>query len=359
MPNSGLFVTLYDEDTLKLYLQRGIYGFLMPPVYGEVSKKSRHYHALADYACVRDGTHVFFFLKRKIIYGGQITGPINHGAFYINGPFSPLGRLTNAVVYWDESVRGKYGETGEPGVFTLPGSNDVRCQPYLIQFSDKLNIKGRFIKSDRLYVEIGRFPYPLPTNTISGMGFCTMTPGEVTAALQLLTEHSMGTYESTCSEDVSLVGNPIQFDTVHGFTSTRVAFERDLVTSEAHLEAFILANPSLLPDDLRPPTGAVLCRQVPMSPFKPYQMDRANICYYSDPLIKGGTVPNTILELKIERVGKKEVLQVIRYLEWLYVVLPDEAHAVQVYLAGPSLARNCDTHLPQEYRNQIRFFRLM
>lgn len=28
----GLFIALYDEDSLKLYLDKGVYGFLMKPV---------------------------------------------------------------------------------------------------------------------------------------------------------------------------------------------------------------------------------------------------------------------------------------------------------------------------------------
>jgi hypothetical protein len=49
---------LYDFDTLNLYLTHGVYGFLMPPEFGEPSPYSNHYPALADYACARDGTSV-------------------------------------------------------------------------------------------------------------------------------------------------------------------------------------------------------------------------------------------------------------------------------------------------------------
>ena len=30
--NGGLFIALYDEVSLKLYLDKGLYGFLMKPV---------------------------------------------------------------------------------------------------------------------------------------------------------------------------------------------------------------------------------------------------------------------------------------------------------------------------------------
>ena len=74
--NRGLFIALYDEEEpLKIYLDNGVYGFLMSPA------GSRHRNILADYACIRQGTKVFFFLKRKIIYGGKIYGNKNAGSF--------------------------------------------------------------------------------------------------------------------------------------------------------------------------------------------------------------------------------------------------------------------------------------
>ena len=64
----GLFIALYDEDSLKLYLDKGVYGFLMTPVLtNKPSARSRHRNILADYACIRQRIKVFSFLKRKII----------------------------------------------------------------------------------------------------------------------------------------------------------------------------------------------------------------------------------------------------------------------------------------------------
>jgi len=43
----GLFIALYDEQTLKLYLNKGVYGFLMKPVFTETpSSRSKHYAVL-------------------------------------------------------------------------------------------------------------------------------------------------------------------------------------------------------------------------------------------------------------------------------------------------------------------------
>ena len=84
--NGGLFIALYDEDSLKLYLNKGLYGFLMPPIKESTpSAHSRHYAILADYACSREGADLFFFLKRKIVYGGKIYGNKEIGSFFING----------------------------------------------------------------------------------------------------------------------------------------------------------------------------------------------------------------------------------------------------------------------------------
>jgi hypothetical protein len=68
--NGGLFITLYDDRTLALYLKYGIYGFLMPPIMTpKPSPYSRHYCVLADYACSRQGTHIFFFLAENCLRG--------------------------------------------------------------------------------------------------------------------------------------------------------------------------------------------------------------------------------------------------------------------------------------------------
>ena len=104
MGASGVFVVLYDEETLALYIREGIYGFLMRPVPDVVGKQSRHYQALADYACVRGGTHVFFFWKRKIYYGGQVVGAAEYAAVLLNGLTSPLGREAKAPLCTAEFI---------------------------------------------------------------------------------------------------------------------------------------------------------------------------------------------------------------------------------------------------------------
>jgi len=180
--NGGLFITLYDDKTLSLYLKNGIYGFLMKPVFNKKpSNRSMHYAALADYACSREGTHVFFFLKRKIVYGGTVIGNTQSASFYLNGDTSPLGRKANASLFWDESKR--YISTERKGVFKVNGIE--KAQPFILQFTPVNELTGKMIVSDELYLELGQYPYPLPSNSIQGMSFCTLTPGETEIALNL------------------------------------------------------------------------------------------------------------------------------------------------------------------------------
>lgn len=350
MPSSGLFVTLYDAETLNLYLDKGVYGFLMPPIFGEVSPRSRHFAALADYACTREGTHVLFFLKRQIVYGGQVVGSKDFGAFYLNGPHSPMGRKARTAVYWDESKRVGYNATRQRGIFEVPDVGK-RCQPYLLRFQDRIGLKGRTIRSDQLYFELGKYNYPLPSNSISGMGFCTLTPGETDIALSLLKTDSKGMFHGKSHERLAIEGTPVAFEPQYGISNLEEAFRNNLFVNEAHLEASILANPSLLPEELRP-RRATICRQVPVSPFKPSQMDRADICYYSEEIIRNGTIPNVLIELKKGRAGTNAIEQVERYLKWLYLVIGDQASRISIYLLAPSFACSRQS-LPRRYRQQV------
>ena len=239
MENNSLFITLYDEETLKLYLDKGIYSQLMSPEKEIPPYQSAHYPTLADYGCAREGTHIFFFLDRKIYYGGQITGRENYGSFYLNGKNSPLGREANSELVWDESERERYDSTEEEGIFLVntPDGKKKRCQPFLIQFKDKLDLAGNYIISDQLYFKLGEFSYPLPANTIAGQGFCTLTPGETKIILNLLREENNGEIKARTKENISLDKKPIQFEPSYGINSAEEA------RYESHLEASVVTSP--------------------------------------------------------------------------------------------------------------------
>jgi len=315
---------------------------------GIIRSRSKHYPALADYSCGRDGTHVFFFLKRKIVYGGQLFGSKEFGVFYLNGKFFPMGEKADASLVWDESQRHCYDALDNPGIFLRKVIDDKkeRCQPYLIRFSDRLGMRGKTIVSDELYFELGSYHYPLPSNAIQNMSFCTLTPGEVKILLELLDESVENVFEGT-SETIQLEGEPIPFKPEYGISKVEEA------TTEAHLETSVLANPKLLPNILRPKENWTLCRQVPISPYKPKNMDRADIVYFTDEKIRDGTIPNIIIELKHKAAGKKEAIQVVRYVEWLNKIVPDAMDLISLYLYAPSFKRNIENHIPREFKPYI------
>lgn len=349
MVQGGLFITLYDEETLRLYLDRGIYGQHMSPEASEPSSYSNHYPTLADYACGRNGTHVFFFRDREIFYGGQLVGAAEHGAFFVNGQRSPLGREADAPLVWDESARDRYDRV-QPGLFTVDDDadeDDAVCQPFLLRFDDERDLAGTYVESDQLYFDLGEYPYPLPSNTISGMGFCTLTPGETATLLDLLEDEPDGRIDPESDENVELNGDPVPY-------SPDLGVQRpDDANPESHLEAAVTANPSLLPEFLHP-DGAAICRQVPISPFKPRNMDEADVCYFSEDTIQDGTIPNTVVELKNKRAGKGAATQVVRYLQWLDKRLGSDAEQIDVYVYAPSFTRTFDDYIPEAFAHQIQ-----
>jgi hypothetical protein len=347
MNKGGLFITLYDKETLQLYLDEGGYGQHMTPQEGEPSSQSAHYRTLADYASTRDGQHVFFFLDREIYYGGQIVGSNEYGAFYINGEKSPMGRKANAPLVWDESPRDNYKTTDQPGVFDTGGERGKKCQPFLIRFEDNLDIVGRYIVSDQLYFELGEYPYPLPSNSIAGMGFCTITPAETNILLGLFENNNEGKIEPISDEPVQLEDDPVPFSPEYGVDSAEEAHP------ESHLEASLIANPDLLPEHIQP-DEATICRQVPISPFKPSNIDQADVCYFTENKIRDGTIPNTIIELKVRKAGKGAALQVKRYLTWLHDRLGKDANRINIYVYAPGFTRTFDNYLPEEFIEQVQ-----
>jgi hypothetical protein len=346
--SGGLFIALYDEESLKLYLNKGLFGFLMNPVFTDKpSSRSRYYAILADYACSREGTDVYFFLKRKIVYGGKIYGNKEIGSFYLNGATSPLGRSAHADLFWDESKRKRYIPTDKSGVFKISKDGANKAQPFIFQFVHNENT-GKYIVSDDLYLQLGRYPYPLPSNSMQGMGFCTLTPGEVLTLERLMTE-SRKRINYDEEFEVEKSGKEVVF-------SDELVSLKDELINEAQLEFTILSSlkpfKSFLTDDY------MLCRQVPISPFKPIDMDRADICLYSmTHPIKNGTIPNVIIELKRENANAKAYEQVTRYLKWIRMITSDEEfNQVSAYIIAPSFVRIKRGTVDLTFENKISMY---
>lgn len=346
--SGGLFIALYDEESLKLYLDKGLYGFLMKPVLTpKPTAQSRYYAILADYACSREGTDVFFFLKRKIVYGGKIYGNKEVGSFYLNGQTSPLGRKADADLFWDESARKRYFATDKPGVFKVVKDGGDKAQPFMFQFYQNEDT-GKYIISDDLYFELGKYPYPLPSNSMQGMGFCTLTPGEVKTLNELIS-NSEKKIEFKGLGEINKQGK----ETV--FNDGLVSLDEGLV-NEAQLEFTILASLEPFADFLT--DDYVLCRQVPISPFKPSEMDRADICLYSmNSPIKNGTIPNVVIELKKEKATKPAYEQVTRYLKWLEAITDKEDfEKVSVYIIAPQIGRIRKNNVDLKYQDKIKMY---
>ena len=346
--SGGLFIALYDEESLKLYLDKGLYGFLMKPVMTpKPAAQSRYYAILADYACSREGTDVFFFLKRKIVYGGKIYGNKEVSSFYLNGKTSPLGRRADAELFWDESSRKRYFATDKPGVFKLSKDGGDKSQPFMFQFYQNENT-GKYIISDDLYFELGKYPYPLPSNSMQGMGFCTLTPGEV-KTLNILIAKSEKKIDFEGLGEIDKQGKETVFD------DDLVSLDEGLV-NEAQLEFTILASLEPFADFLT--DDYVLCRQVPISPFKPSEMDRADICLYSmNSPIKNGTIPNVVIELKKEKATKPAYVQVTRYLKWLEAITDKEDfEKVSVYIIAPQIGKIRKNSVDLKYHDKIRMY---
>ncbi len=352
MEHGGLFVSLFDKETLRLYLDKGVYGQHMTPERDAPSSQSRHYNTLADYASCREERHVFFFLQREIYYGGQLIGDKNGPAFYLNGQFSPLGREAQASTVWDESDR--YEPLKPEGLFET--DRGEKCQPFLIQFEDELGLSGRYLTADQFYIDLSEYPYPVPSNSMDGMGFCTLTARETEMLLDLYRDDDViaGEIETDSNVDVKLQDDPIPFDPNYGPDSVVD------VQDESHLEASVLANPDLLPESLQPDIGDLLCRQVPVCPYKPPQhMDKADICFYGDKRINDGTFPNSIIELKYKSrgstpAGKSAALQMKRYAEWLDNRLGDTAGEVDLYIySPPGFTSTFDGYIPDKYLDWV------
>jgi RecB family endonuclease NucS len=86
-------------------------------------------------------------------------------------------------------------------------------------------------------------------------------------------------------------------------------------------------------------------------------MGRADVFYFTDDSIRDGTVPNTVIELKMEKAGKQAVDQIMRYLRWFHLVLGDKiASRISIYLAAPSFVS--DISLPAEHQHQVKLVKL-
>ena len=245
----------------------------------------------------------------------------------------------------------------EPLAFQRGGKQVARIgigqpedQPFIFQFN-KTKDTGKYITSDELYFQLGKtYPYPLPSNSMQGLGFCTLTPGEVKELKSLILASENKLNYSNC-ENISKHGEETLF------REGLVNVDDDLV-NEAQLEFTILS--SLKPFSKFLSDNYILCRQVPICPFKPMNMDRADICLYSlkNP-IKNGTIPNIIIELKKDKSGAnaKAYDQVVRYLHWIESITnKEDFNQITAFLISPEFRKIKRNKVDLTYEDKIKMY---
>jgi len=324
---SGLFVILNDQIALNTYLKNGIYGQLLNKDACKPTSKNRFYAILADHACIRNNSEIFLVFNRKIYHGGTINIDNDELGFFINGKNSDYGIEYDAPLIWDESLLEGHTPTNEEGVFLKEGNK--KCQPFIILF-DKEDDFGKYVKTDDFYFELGiKYGYPLPSNSMSGMGFCTLTPCEVNILKGLF---------GKCTDEDPIDGSK-RIHISNNFVRFEINFDKhDFFMSESHIE-FTLLN-SLHKLSIFKGTYSA-CRQVPLSPFKPSHIDRADICLYDhNNLIKEGSIPNIVIELKRDKAGRDAYLQTDRYLTWLEkITTPEEFDKIRAYIIAKDFVK--------------------
>ena len=364
--SSGLFILMYDEELIKEDIDNGIYGFLMPPIFDdEVPSGSKHYAVLCDYACCSEGTEIFFFTDRKVFYGGKIIkNNENNPVFYLNGDTSPICRKANSELFVDMSnifPRKEYDGVYEIYLKGSPTSI-IRSMPYIIEF-ERNEFSGKQISSDELYFELGKYNFPFPSNAIQKMAICTLTPKETEILMNLIVESN---------ERISLKHSKKGIKK----NNKKTLFYKDLIgekiRSESHLEFSLLADNDKLKRivsktiKLTNEENFVKGRQIPLSPFKPMQFDRADICLYdiNNP-IKDNSLPNIVIELKKEKANYKAYEQVTRYLRWLeQITSEEEFEKINAIIIAPDFTKTLNIENLKEkkitlkYNEKIKLFSL-
>lgn len=348
--SGGLLIALSDERRLDLYLTERLYAPHVGLAEGEHPSPSAYYRTLANYACARTNTHVFFLLKRKVVYGGRTVGSGVGSSLYLNGDAAWLGMKTGAPLVWDESHR--YAKTERRGVFLARGRR--KFQPIVVLLRESPELTRKVIPSEELYINLGRFPYLLPSMVTSDAGEWTLTPGETRVALDLL--HAAPDIFDPLGNEEEVVkrGNPTLFDIKDGIQDLGSAYQANEILSASHLHFSIISSPTLLPREMRPSVSDVICRQVPMSPPKPYRVDRGQVCYYDTRgLIGGGTLPNRVILVEDRPAGASTAERVDRCLKWLAKVTPAESQQrIRMYVFAPRLEYGALTYRSQ-FKGQV------
>ena len=341
--NFGFFIMINDanamQKNLRTCLNKGFYGFLMNAAYDKNRSRTLQipYSVLADYACCKEGTHIFLFSKRTITYGGVVTKSNgDEPVFYLNGNNRLISEEMDIERYINMDELYKDNLTDEEGIYELSGrfGKQLKSMPFVIEFDNKTELSGKQILVDELYFELGKHNFPLPSNSIQGKGMCTLTPYETNLLLKLIDE------KGTMIENIN--DNEITYPKIEPekkkiFTNQFIIerLEKEEWNLEAELE-FLLISTGKKIKEIVPEGNYITTRQIPLCPFKPENLDYADICLYDlNKKIKEGAIPNIVIELKKDYANYNAYDQVNKYLRWLeQITTSSEFELINAYIVA-------------------------
>lgn len=256
--------------------------------------------------------------------------------------------------------------TSQEGIYEFNGryGKQLKEIPFIIEFDNKTELSGKQVSVDELYFKLGNNNFPLPSNSISRKGMCTLTPYETNIILELLAEK--GKMIKTIDE------TEIKTPKIH--PENKIFFKNKLIIEkldkqdwlvEAELEFLLLAIEKKL-KEIVPNGNYIKTRQIPLCPFKPPNyLDYADICLYdADKQIKHGSLPNIIIELKKDDANYKAYEQVTKYLRWLdQITTENEFKLIQAYIIAKEFKSMTYKNLNRkgitlEYNNKIKLYSL-
>lgn len=324
MPDGGIVVTVRNEEVLPVYLAYGVYGDKLR-LGTHAGPNPEHYvRALADYAGRRQGDHLFFRCRGRFYYGGRIRGSSEHGAFYLNGRCGLLGSRADPPTVWDESEWERYEPPSRAGLDSV--SRPSVCQPFLLRFRDWLGLQGRWIEGCRLFYALRDCNYLLPTTHAASNVF-PVSPGEADRLLALLMEDADGELCPPEDANVEFTKEPTPYDPAYGPNPIGARSRDGLV-------AAVVANAEELPPQLQR-AGAAIAHRVPISPYRPRNVELADVGYYTDRNVRDGTLPDVLLYLEPESAGERLRQRIDRQYAWLESLLGREIHEIKLYAAAP------------------------
>lgn len=344
----GVVITIRNEDVLPLYLAYGVYGRKLRLDLDDNPHFDPYIDALATYACCREHDHVFFRCKGRIYYGGRLVSDSRHYAFYLNGPHGFIGRAAEAPQVWDESGWDQFEPPVNRGLdWRRP---PPLGQPFLFRFRDWYRLKGRWVDEHDFYVSLSEYNYLLPT-TVDPTGMTVISPGETEVLVNLFIHGEGGKLPAPKREDIELQEEPTPYDPSFGPDPT------DPLTKEEFI-AGVLANSGKLPTWAQSRNNNAIY-DIPISPYRPRNVETADFAYYRVPAIRNGTIPNILFYVKEDGPADEAIgRRIERQYQWLDQLLGKTIQKVQFVIAAEDVTPQFDRATHGKWGGRIRHLQL-